>query len=284
MYVQNPKWDGGQTRPWMSPLQRLTRCEIELFTLHGRASGSAGAAKMEADWDRLEESVLHLKPETHDAAGYFLGQVVATRLISTGKTRKGWALERYLRLWAFPSSSKPIIIRQSMFLVVMDLIHEFQRAKVDGSDRVEVSFEQHCVVTPGIAMIKPPISCHPDVPFRQLMHAVELKAVVSERDLTDIISPTFECHGLLAEYYADVPGSWFERDRLARAVKMLKTGPSLDLQTFCSRDTVSPWLKIAKVRGRPSVFRCLTFIHLLSLSISGADARLECRANAVGPR
>lgn len=255
VYVRDPRWvesdASGETRgSWLDLVAELTRCEIELFALHGRATADAAPTPAAAAWDKLEAYVLKLMSGNEDVVTYFLVQVVATRLRCTKTVREGWTLIDYLELLGdFKVKASPdrlrVGVRPSMRIAAFDLIHEFEMVSNSGDQSVDAVDHklllEHQLHMDAMHMdeMTLPYSCHPDGYFRCLAHA---------RPHVHHVSTKFACPDLLADHFAGLPGSWFERDRLLDLLEDFKESSNSDLRSLLRREHTSPWLKFAKVR------------------------------------
>jgi hypothetical protein len=256
--MRDPRWAGhGYDTKSRETFEELTRCEIQLFVLHGESSSCARTTPGAAEWDRLERYIVGIvgivsETDDDDMFLYILVQVVATRLRCTKNVRAGWELGDYLKLLRPRSveAMPPTAVRPSMSLAALDLIHEFNTVlgTADQSvEEVELQLELHehlLMTTAGAA--ESPGSCQPDGRFGLLEHA-RLGYPVDRANEENYMEGKLKCQNLLANYFMDLHGSWFERNRLLDALDVFEHISNSELRVLRSRDLTSPWFRIAKV-------------------------------------
>jgi hypothetical protein len=235
----------------------LVRCEITLFCLHGRTMRDDCEPPSSADWDDLEQCLVDKisadeRDEIQDIVLYFLAQVVLTRLHCAYYVRKDWSLARYLQLVGsvidLPAAEENgvlVLVPSSMQLVVRDLIYGFR----DEPETIKIMD----IVCRDVTFARPPISCHPDVRFRMMVYAASDSPESSRAKSKHCRISSASYDGLLAEYFMNLPGTWFEQQRLIKVLAQSALVDNPDLRRVLRRtDEASPWLTKAPAVCHPA--------------------------------
>eukprot|EP00035_Acanthoeca_spectabilis_P008933 m.160407 g.160407 ORF g.160407 m.160407 type:complete len:497 (-) comp14554_c0_seq5:112-1602(-) len=220
VFTRSEDWEESENEEKVRKLlEHLARCEITLFALHGKSIHESEESPPLSAWDELESHIESLQSSwTHDSDAcdlvlYFLVQVVLTRLRCTGTLRKDWNPERYFKI---------LQERPALQLACVDMIRIFRmHSDITGaSDRPPETTENRPFL-PGVSG---------QLSF--LLGAFESMSVTA--DLNSFVGYDPE-----VEYYASIPGAWFERERFLEARCSVR-------DTLPDIETESPWLQKKK--------------------------------------